>query len=73
MSTFRASGVTHKQEEASDAWTISHNLGRVPGVTVAINFDSKLQVVLPREIEIVDENQVIVRFSNPQTGEARLA
>lgn len=73
MATYRASGLTHKQTSASATWTITHNLKRTPGVTVAINFGGKLQVVLPREIEIVSQDQVIVRFSNPQTGEARLS
>lgn len=73
MASFPARGHTHKQTEAAAVWTINHNLGRTPAVTVSINYEGKLQVVLPREIEVVDANQVVVRFSNPQSGEARLA
>lgn len=73
MATYRASGVTHKQDVAAATWTINHNMGRVPGVTVAINFGGKLQVVLPREIEFPSANQVVIRFTNAQTGEARLS
>lgn len=64
---------THKQTQAAATWTIDHNLGRTPSVNVSINFDGKLQVVLPREVEIVSPNRVVVRFSANQTGEARLA
>lgn len=72
MPTRQAMSVNHKQTTAAAAWTINHNLGRTPAVSVAINFEGKLQVVLPREIEIVSPNQVVVRFSAAQTGEARL-
>ncbi len=62
---------THLQATASTTWTINHNLGRTPAVSVAINFGGKLQVVLPRDIEIVSANQVVVRFSSAQSGQAR--
>lgn len=73
MPSFTASGHNHKQDEAAATWTINHTLGRKPSVTVAINYDGKLQVVLPREVELIGDTQVVVRFSNPQSGEARLS
>lgn len=72
MPTLQPFTYTHKQTEAAATWTINHNMGRTPAVNVAINYAGKLQVVLPREVQIVSANQVVVTFSNPQSGEARL-
>lgn len=71
--SYRAAGHTHVQSTPSNTWTINHGLGRTPSVTVSINYGGKLQVILPKEIEIVSSSQVIVRFSNNQTGQARLS
>jgi hypothetical protein len=73
MPSYLRSSYTHKQTTASATWTINHTLGFRPGVNVAINYGGKLQVVIPKEVELVSNTQVVVRFSNPQTGEARLS
>lgn len=72
MPTLQALSMTHKQTEAAADWVIVHGFGRTPAVNVSINYEGKLQVVLPREVIIDSPNQVTVKFSAPQTGEARL-
>jgi len=72
MSVFRRSSHTHVQTEPSDEWTITHGMYCRPAVSVTIEHEGKVQTVLPLEVEIVDLQTVIVRFTKPQTGEARL-
>lgn len=73
MPSYRAGGHNHVQSEAAATWIINHSLNRSPSITVAINFEGKLQVILPREIEVVSPTQVAVKFTSPQTGTARLS
>lgn len=73
MPSHPQNGHTHKQTAAAATWTINHQLNRRVGVSTYINFDGKLQAVLPREVEIVSDTQVVIRFSAAQSGEARLS
>jgi hypothetical protein len=58
---------------ASDTWQIAHNLGRkYTLVDVMVDFNGTVQTVIPKAVEIVDENNLIVRFSSPQKGEAKV-
>jgi hypothetical protein len=56
----------HFQIGASNAWTVNHNLGKFASVTIV---DSGNNVVIG-DYEIVDQNQVILRFSAPFSGKA---
>lgn len=56
------------QDEASDTWTIEHNLEKFPSVTVV---DSANDVVVG-DIEYVDENNLVLKFSGPFSGKAFL-
>ncbi len=73
MSTSRRSSHTHVQSVPSAEWTIKHGMFCRPAVSVSIQYGGVTQTVLPLAVEIVDLQTVIVRFSNPQTGEARLS
>ena len=63
----------HKQEGASDTWTINHGLGCKPCVDVSIHHEGTLQKMLPKAVEYPDNSTVIIRFTSPRSGTARLA
>lgn len=59
---------THIQGEASDTWTIEHNMGRYPSVTVV---DSAGSAVFG-DVTYTNENQLTVTFSVAFSGKAYL-
>ncbi len=66
--------LAHVQNTASDTWTIIHNLNKNPVVVDAMVYvNGNLETVVPYAVECVDEDTVIVRWSTPQTGKARIA
>lgn len=60
--------VVHVQDSPSDAWLITHNLGKKPVVVVV---DSSDRVVLGG-VKYIDDNTVEVEFSSPFGGTAYL-
>ena len=58
----------HTQEAAAAEWTVTHNLGRYPSVTVV---DSAESVVIG-DVEYDSANCVILRFSAAFSGKAYL-
>ena len=62
----------HIQSEPSTEWTIDHNLSGYPVTDVMIDLNGKIQKVLPKAVEYVDPNTVIVRFTEERTGTVRL-
>ena len=59
---------THKQNSASDTWTIVHNLGKYPSVTVV---DSAGTAVIG-EVTYDNTNQVTIKFTSAFSGKAYL-
>lgn len=59
----------HNQTSASALWTINHNLGIYPNVTV-IGSDGS---VVEGDIQFTSRNQVRLTFSQPITGNAYLS
>ena len=59
---------THNQPNPSAEWTITHNLGKFPSVSVADSGGNQWQT----EVDYVDENTCIVRFSSAFSGKAYL-
>lgn len=59
---------THRQDAASDSWTITHNLGKFPNVTV---IDSANHVVIGN-VRYLSENSLIVTFNGIFSGKAYL-
>lgn len=55
---------------AADTWTIEHNLNS-ENVIVQI-FDNTKSVVIPNSIQIISDDVVVVTFSTPITGTARV-
>ena len=68
-----ARSFVYQTSTPADAWTITHNLGYKPIVSVSIyDTDGVLQDCLPKEVVQVDANTVRVEFSAPRAGVARL-
>ena len=63
---------THEQSTESATWTINHGLNTKPAVDVSVVYDGVLQVILPMKIEHISNSQVVVSFSKPFAGVARL-
>ena len=60
----------HEQAVASDEWEVVHNLGYRPGgVTVEDSAGTEVE----GEIEFVNTNELVVRFSAPFTGKVYLS
>lgn len=64
---------THVQSAASATWTISHGLGCYPVVGVKVMYLGALTAILPSNIAFPDKQTVVISFTGPQSGEARLA
>lgn len=60
---------THVQAQASDTWSIQHDLGYHPSVTVT---DSGGQQVIG-SVTYTDENSLVVSFTAPFGGYAHLS
>lgn len=57
---------THQQSEASARWTVTHNLGRYPAVTVVDSAGSKVT----GDVRYTSVNSVVITFSAPFSGTA---
>ena len=59
---------THTQAVANTTWTITHNLGKRPAVTIVDGSEN----VIYGDIEHVSNNQLVIRFASAQAGKAYL-
>lgn len=64
----RADTFVFEQAVASDTWTIEHNLGKKPSVTVV---DSADNVFYPA-VQYINENKLVVTMNGATTGKAYL-
>jgi hypothetical protein len=62
---------THDQTDSSDTWTVIHGLNTYPVTDVVITYQGQRQKVMPKSVEYVDANTVVVKFSEPRTGNLR--
>jgi hypothetical protein len=53
-------------------WTVTHNLGRKPVSDVMINFNGRLQKMLPLSVVYVNDNQLQINFTSAHSGKVRL-
>lgn len=61
-------GHVHKQEEASDTWVVNHGLFCTPVVQVYVNYEGKLQRIVPKSVTIESNKQILIQFSSAHTG-----
>ena len=59
---------THSQEVPSNTWTITHNLGKYPSITVV----SDIGIEVVGDYEYVDLNNVVLTFNGIFSGKAYL-
>jgi hypothetical protein len=55
---------THTQQVAADVWTVTHNLGRYPSVTVIDSAGDESS----GEVRHLSTNQIVITFSAPFSG-----
>jgi hypothetical protein len=58
----------HNQSSPSDSWNITHNLGKKPSVTVVDSGGTQWHT----EVQHINNNQCVARFSSPFSGKAYL-
>ena len=56
----------HTQSTASDEWTVQHNLGKMPSVTVVDSADN----IVIGDVTYVDENNLVIKFRGAFSGKA---
>lgn len=66
----RVFGFQHIQTTASDFWVITHNKSTT-AFTYQI-FTDDMEPVLPDDVEIMNQNQIKIKFTAPMTGTANL-
>jgi len=66
--TNKASTYSHRQEEASKAWLIDHDLGSEAVVTFVYNENNEM--IIADSIKIVNSNQVLIDFNDEIVGSA---
>ena len=66
-------GLTFVQATPSTQWTINHTLGYYPLVNVIVNYGGVEQQILPQAVQQASISQVIITFSEPMSGFARLS
>ena len=59
---------THEQTTPSATWTIEHNLGKNPSVTIVDSSGNEWQTA----VEHISANECVARFSAPFAGRAYL-
>lgn len=66
--------IIHLQAVASDTWTITHTFSNSPTLAVeaAIDIDGVQHIVIPKDIYFPDANTIVIKWSSPRTGSARL-
>lgn len=55
-----------------DTWDITHDLGSGVITDVMVNINGDLQKIMPGGVEHIDDNRIIIRFSQPMTGAVRI-
>ena len=64
------SSYIHTQSSAATTWTVAHTFGeRYPAVTV---YDGSDRIIVPAEIEAIDQDTIEVSFTSPQSGHATI-
>jgi hypothetical protein len=63
----------HTQTIASDTWTIVHNFNKTAlAVDGMVNINGQLETAVPADVLFPDANTVVIKWSVPRTGKARI-
>jgi hypothetical protein len=61
----------HEQSDPANIWLITHSLNSIsPVVTTWLNLPSGITLVIPREVSVIDEDNIRIIFTAPQSGAA---
>ena len=63
---------TFTQSTPSTNWVINHGLGSAVATDVITAVNAENVKILPYDVEHASDNQLIILFSQPTTGEARV-
>lgn len=66
VNDIRDKSYIYKQKSASNEWYITHNLNKYPAVSIVDSADS----IIVGEVQYIDMNSLIVKFSDPFSGKA---
>lgn len=58
----------HVQEEPSNVWTVTHNLGTYPITDVYVEYDGAIIKILPASTTYVNENVCTLEFTDSFSG-----
>ena len=72
MSLLQSQSKNFEQKAAATTWVITHNLGRTVAVDCFVPVDGNMEKILPKSVQIIDDNTVHVKFSTPYRGRARI-
>lgn len=73
---FRPHVYRHSQIEPADHWLIKHNLGSnngsqgVPIVDVIVTVGGVVQRIIPKDVDIIDIDTIVISFTAPYAGTA---
>lgn len=62
-------GITFEQQVSSSVWTITHNLGYIPAITVQNYYNTELE----GSVQHLNVNSLTITFSEPVSGYAYLS
>jgi hypothetical protein len=62
----------HVQSTPASTWTITHNFDGAPTCDVIIPEGNQFVKILPLEVRHLSDTQLVIEFSVPRTGRARL-
>jgi hypothetical protein len=69
----QSSQYNHQQTTPSTTWTVNHNLGStIVACDCVVDYQGHREKILPLNVVVVDENQVVVTFTNNETGSVRI-
>ncbi len=63
---------TYTQTAPAQTWTINHNLGIKPVSEVSVLHNGTMNKILPAKVTHVTDNTMLIEFSTPRQGVARL-
>jgi hypothetical protein len=63
----------HNQESPDILWVINHDLNQASSICeVLVDIDGTLEVAIPANITYTSNNQILIDWSHPHIGRARI-
>jgi len=65
--------LNYVQDTPSDTWTIVHNFGQKVVADTWVDNGGATEKILPRAVVVLDDNTLVIEFSEARTGSTRVA